>query len=1171
MKIKKIVASLLTAAIFSTFVSNVVIPTTSVAADTDYSYLDSKAYNGSDLGATYTKTGTTFKVWAPTASKVQLKRYTTGSDGETNSKVIETLDMTQDSTYGLWSVQVPGDIVNTYYTYLVTVNGTTKETPDVYGKTTGVNGNRTMVVDLSSTDPTGWTNDKRVQSKNQTDSVIWEGHVRDFSIDSNSGVSATNRGKYTAFTETGTTVDSKGVTKTGIDYLKDLGVTHVQIMPSFDYASVDETNPNSSYNWGYDPKNYNVPEGSYSTNPYDGNVRVNEYKKMVESLHNAGIGVIMDVVYNHTYAPSTTAGSTDDSPLNMTVPGYYYRQGIYANGSGCGNATASERAMYRKYMVDSVVYWAKEYHLDGFRFDLMGLHDVETMNEIRAALNKIDPSIKIVGEPWTGDGTNTRSGYANMANIKSLDTNIAAFNDKIRDSVKGSSWAGSYSKGYIQGDNTKVSAVKAGIQANSNTNAQDNWAKQPSQVVSYLSCHDNATLYDVLVKTLKGGVGYQDRDEDLVARNKLGAAINLTSQGIAFFQAGEEFARTKNGNDNSYNASDAINELDWSRINKFPDLVDYYKGLIAIRKSYTPFRDPTMTSDNSIYFAYQNVPSSVIAYTIQNKVTADSEWGTVAVLFNSDSNAQTVTLQGAGTLPTSWVVVANDKSAGTKSLGTVSGTQATIPAKSALILVDKASFDAHPVTDTTGTVVTKYIDKDTGTEIATQDQLTGKEGASYTTTAKAIDGYIVSGTPANASGNFINGTTTVTYTYVKDTTPKGTVTVKYIDSITNKEVTTADVTKANVGTNYSTVAKSIDGYVIDDTASPGNASGTYTNGNVEVDYYYIPAQNTASSTLKVHYYNANSWTTPKIYAYDDSTSTVTKYSGEWPGTSMTNDGNGWWSYEVKSTKTAKVIINNGSTQQEPAASQPGYSCTGEVNIKDKTVTNVPNTTQTGFIVRSRFIDSSTNNEIATSTVKLLSVGDSYTVSAPTISGYTFDSAVDSGTGKVVDKNVTVIYKYKANTIVPIQTGTVTAKYIDKDTKQSIASDVSQTGNVGDSYTTSAKAISGYTLSSTPINASGKYTADPITATYEYIKDTPQATTTPATSTATGTATIPDGPNPPDNPGTGTTTGTTTGTATGTTTGGQTTKTGDNSMILYMLAFSILGCIGIVGSKKRKTE
>ena len=393
------------------------VPNTAYAAEKKYSHeLDKQAYDGNDLGANYTKEKTTFKVWAPSAEKVYLKRYTTGSDIEQGARVISNLKMLKGDN-GIWYYTVFGDIKNTYYTYIVTTDGKAQETCDIYAKAVGVNGNRAMVVDLNSTDPDGWDKDKHITYDSPTDTVVWEVHVRDFSISPDSGVTDANKGKYLAFTEKGTTLNSQGVISTGIDYLKELGVTHVQLLPVFDYATIDETQ-DGAFNWGYDPKNYNVPEGSYSSDPYDGNVRINEFKQMIKALHDAGIGVIMDVVYNHTY-------TAKDSSFQKTVPDYYYRMnkdGTFSDASGCGNETASEHAMFRKYMIDSILYWIQEYHIDGFRFDLMGVHDVTTMNKIREAVDKLDGGKKIIlyGEPWTGGTIGTSQATAVQSNINKL-------------------------------------------------------------------------------------------------------------------------------------------------------------------------------------------------------------------------------------------------------------------------------------------------------------------------------------------------------------------------------------------------------------------------------------------------------------------------------------------------------------------------------------------------------------------------------------------------------------------------------------------------------------------------------------------------------------------------------------------------------------------------------
>ncbi len=704
----------------------------------EMSALDRYAYSGNDLGATYSKSSTTFKVWAPTASKVQIKRYKTGSDTETGAGIIETKDMTKQSQ-GVWSVTISGDLKNTYYTYLVTVDGTTRETVDIYARSTGVNGMRGMVLDLDSTDPAGWENDKRVECENQTDAIIWEAHVRDFSSSSDSGM--TNKGKFLAFTETGTTVNGDGIHKTGIDYLEDLGITHVHLLPVYDYGSVDETKLSTDqFNWGYDPMNYNTPEGSYSTNPYDGSVRVKEFKQMVQALHKKNIGVVMDVVYNHTYAGSDNKNDW----FNYTVPNYYYRQnakGTFSNGSGCGNETASDRAMYQKYMIDSLTYWAAEYHLDGFRFDLMGIHDVDTMNAIRAALDKIDPDILIYGEPWTAEATPCPKATAVQGNMKLVSEEIAAFNDKVRDAIKGSCFNAA-DPGFIQGAGYEE-ALKGGIQANSTTMAGDSqWSKQPSQTVTYTSAHDNYTLYDKLVKSVKGGSGYGNRYDDLVAMNKLAGGIILTSQGMSFFQAGEEFARSKYGDENSYKSATSVNQLKWQNTITYSDIYEYYKGLIEIRKAYSPFRDPTNTSNGTIYFSWgTSCPAGVVAFTMYNKINPDSEWNFVAVIHNANASEKTVTLRTYDdvTLPSQWVILANGTKAGTTSLGTT-GSTVTVPARSTMVLVDKTSFDNTSL-DKKCTVTVNHVLN--GLNYKTET-LKGDEGTSYTTSPLSeliSDGY----------------------------------------------------------------------------------------------------------------------------------------------------------------------------------------------------------------------------------------------------------------------------------------------------------------------------------------------------------------------------------------------------------------------------------------------
>lgn len=643
--------------------------------------LDKLAYDGDDLGAVYTPERTTFKVWAPVASEVKLNLYATGSDDEEGAKTLDSSPMDYNKENGVWSITVEGDLKNVYYTYSITNNNVTNETIDIYAKACGVNSQRGMVVALDETDPEGWENDDYVLLDNQTEAIVWEVHVRDFSNQQESGISEKHRGKYLAFTENGTVLSGNDTTSTGIDYLKKLGVTHVQINPFYDFGSIDETKPNTeAYNWGYDPMNYNIPEGSYSTNPYDGNVRINEAKQMIKALHDAGIGVIMDVVYNHTY-------KWEDSSFTKTVPNYYYRfdeNGNFLNYSACGNDTASETKMYSKFMVESVYYWAKEYHIDGFRFDLMGLHDVDTMNKIRQKLNTIDERIIMYGEAWDLGGVEGVE-LAIQSNIKDIN-GVAAFNDGFRDALKGDNFE-AIGKGYAQGKSNPV-AIRKGVKG-----ATEEWAVTPVDTVSYISCHDNMTFYDKLVASVLGTKDkslYRMRNNQLVEMNKLGAACLYTSQGMAFMVAGEEMARSKDGDHNSYVSSPTLNQIDWNSLIKYGDLVAYYKGLIDLRKSYAPFTDSTNTTIDSMKI-FENTDSKVFAYMMENKLDVQNQWDKVICLFNSDPERDIeVELE---TDITEWVVVVNNTSSGVGQLELVTGNKVTLPKSSAMVLVDKVSFE----------------------------------------------------------------------------------------------------------------------------------------------------------------------------------------------------------------------------------------------------------------------------------------------------------------------------------------------------------------------------------------------------------------------------------------------------------------------------------------------
>ncbi len=680
---------------FMVFISNLFFSSNLVSANKyeDFAVsLDRFYYAGDDLGAIYSRKGTTFKVWAPTASSVILRLYRTGSDEETNSGIISETNLEKSEETGVWYVYIEGDVKNIYYTYLITVDGKTKETTDVYSKAVGVNGKRSMVVDLKSTNPEGWDADKHVYSKNPTDAIVWEVHVRDFSIHSSSGVLDKYKGKYLAFKQRGTTLNNEGKIPTCLDYLVDQGVNYVQLLPISDYETVDERSYDPlNYNWGYDPQNYNVPEGSYSTDPYNGEVRINEFKQMVKTLHDNGIGIIMDVVFNHTY--------TTDSCFERTVPGYYYRMredGTFCDGSCCSNVTASNHKMFRKYMVDSIKYWIEEYHIDGFRFDLMGCHDITTMNMIREEVDKLDggngKNIILYGEPWAAnlyDNGIDSSEAAIQRNLHKLSNRIGGFNDAFRDSLKGST--DGCDCAYIQGCGGFTRKIQAGITGNTSDLFGNNFSRCPSQTVSYVSAHDNLTLYDKIVKS-QSRADYI-RYEDSVKINKLCEAIIMTSQGISFSQAGEEFCRTKWGDNNSYKSSDFVNSIDWNNIVTFSDSVEYKKGLNKIRKAYSPFRDSSKKSIETSFFSYKDVPDNVIAYTLHNESCGtDGEWETVAVIINPNNKSERVSLQSTRELPSSWVVIADDKFAGTESLGCINSTRITINPQSVMILVDKDSF-----------------------------------------------------------------------------------------------------------------------------------------------------------------------------------------------------------------------------------------------------------------------------------------------------------------------------------------------------------------------------------------------------------------------------------------------------------------------------------------------
>ncbi|HMP75967.1 MAG TPA: type I pullulanase [Kiritimatiellia bacterium] len=621
-------------------------------------------YAGSDLGAVWSPSRTKFRVWAPLADEVQVVLYKAGLGGSPAG-----LWSLKRSAQGTWVRAVEGDWSGVYFTYRVRHGAEVHEAVDPYAKAVGANGQRAMVVNLAKTNPPGWARDRKPPFKRPTDAVIYELHVRDATIHPSAG--AKHQGRFLGLAERGLPHGA------GLDHLKELGITHLHLLPVFDYASVDETKPGKpQYNWGYDPQNYNVPEGSYATDAADGAVRIREFKQLVQALHRAGIRVVMDVVYNHTYRGG-------DSHFHRIVPGYYHRQdakGAFSNGSGCGNEVASDRSMVRKMMVDSLVYWAREYHIDGFRFDLMGLHDLETMKAIRRALDRVDKSILLYGEGWTGgDSPLPFKKRAMKTNVRALDR-VAAFSDAIRDGIKGTVM--DHAKGgFVQGEPGFEETIKAGVVAQvrhpqvaypKGDAWRGPWAGEPWRCVTYNSCHDNHALWDKLALTAK------DAPESARVRmNQLAAAIVLTSQGISFLHAGEEFARGKKGVENSYNKPDSVNAIDWRRKKKFAGLYAHYRGLVALRKATPEFRLASAAEIRTRLTFLPGAPAGVVAFLIAGPRR------NLVVVYNANRAAVPFHLPDA-----KWSVLVEGDRAGTRPLRRVAGGVIDVAPISALVAVE---------------------------------------------------------------------------------------------------------------------------------------------------------------------------------------------------------------------------------------------------------------------------------------------------------------------------------------------------------------------------------------------------------------------------------------------------------------------------------------------------
>ena len=588
-------------------------------------------YYTGPLGPDYAPGGTCLRLWAPTAEAVTVTLYHKGDGGA----VLGTEPLVRGA-HGVWSIWLPGEQHGRYYTFAVTVNSITRETGDPYARAAGVNGVRSMIVDLARTAPSGWERDVRPAIP-PAQRAVWEVSVRDFSQDAASGVRPAWRGKYMAFTQQGTTLHGDGIHPTCLNYLKRLGVKYVQLMPIFDFGSVDEAKPLlRQYNWGYDPTNFNVPEGSYSTDPTRGEVRIRECREMIAALHAAGIGVVMDVVYNHTYRT--------ENPLNNTVPYYFFRQnadGSFSNGSGCGNEFASERPMARRYLIDSILYWAKEYHIDGFRFDLMGLYDAESINAVRAALDSLPGGrdILLYGEPWQGGASQLHRYEANKANLAMLNERVGIFCDDTRDAIKGGCFD-AREPGYVEGKPGSFWDIGAAVAAWCRSDRLPPHA--PSQIVSYVSAHDNFTLWDKLLCVRYEKPEFTARDTVALAQNRLAAGIYLTSFGLPFMQAGEEFARTKKGVGNSYRSSPALNRLDWNRAEQYHALVDYYRGLLALRAAFPLLGSTDRHAPEALQFFALEQP--LVGWTLPAVWGDGAAWSALCVFYNPTDTTRTVAL-----------------------------------------------------------------------------------------------------------------------------------------------------------------------------------------------------------------------------------------------------------------------------------------------------------------------------------------------------------------------------------------------------------------------------------------------------------------------------------------------------------------------------------------------
>ena len=1030
MKSRKIISVLLAVMLLVSTVSIAAQAYDTDLAETGYynqSYLEnyaSKAASESGYGCTYTKSKTTFKVWAPEATEVSVKRYATGTDAESGAAVLGTDKMTYNSTTGNWTLTLNGDHKNEYYTYIVDRKGIIKETQDPYAKAVGANGNRSMVCDLDSTDPDGWDQDKHVLFDNPGEAVVWEVHVRDFSIDVSSGVSDANKGKYLAFTEGNTTVGGKGKVASCVDYLVEHNVNCVQLMPIEDFASIDETDDAIRRNWGYDPKNYNVPEGSYSSDPYDGNTRIKEFKMLVQALHDRGISVVMDVVYNHTFV-------LEGSSLNLTTPNYFYRKVSdenYANGSGLGNVLSSEKAMTSKFISDSLYYWASEYHIDGFRFDLMGCHDTTNMKNWRTRLDSIDQRILMYGEPWTGGSDCINNGISN-SNLNTL-TRVGAFNQTYSDALKGDHEKNNTNgTGFLNGkDDTEIRKAGAG-QASYFSGAKVN------QFINYIDNHDNLTVFDKILagngaagfKAGKDGV-VSNGTTSLVTQNttavnnpsaqvlgqmKVALTSGLTSQGIPFIVAGTEFCRTKFGDANSYRSADEINAIDWNRAEKYADVANYFAGLMSIRKAVKAFGDTTSDATTSV--------SGCTAWQITNN--ASGQWNKLIIALNNTGSAKSISLSG------SWTVVANGTKAGTTSLGTASGSY-SVPAWSGIVLVDSSSFGNYTQPNPgVATVITEHYTRDSASGSYTKvktETAKYKEGQTWHA-SKSISiqfDHNFDKAESTAAGNAIYGaasagtTTTVKFYYTRYI-KSGTLTINFLNTANGERIKTPMKFRMRDGDPYAVPATGVMGYELDTTKYPAMTHGNFNaDSPATFNFYYKKLSNTST---RVHFYKTGtkfaSSTTILCYAYDDDgNEALGAWSEQIKATAgMKNDsatGAGWVYIDVPTTSC--YVMFHYNDMQMPGQGEQGYSVSGEAWIKAGVVSF------NNKIVTSH-VDLKTGKQISADVTKQytnVSSNQTYTTAPVTKADYELFNTPANATAYYAAGVTNVVYLYNKKEVTP---------------------------------------------------------------------------------------------------------------------------------------------------------